>query len=99
VKLLCPVLFDGERRHRHGRNAGEIEPVLAFDVLQGLEDFVADTEVDMESRERSAIETRIDRKARAAFGSLIQFGHRLAHDEREEVGQIGRRGELKPFSK
>jgi hypothetical protein len=52
----------------------------------------------MQFHERSTIETRIDRKARAAFGSLIQFAHRLAHNEREEVGQFDRRRELKPFS-
>jgi hypothetical protein len=48
--------------------------------------------------ERPPVETGIDRKAHTAFRSLIQFGHRLPHDEREEVGQIARRRELKPFS-
>jgi hypothetical protein len=42
--------------------------------------------------------TCIDWKARAAFRSLIQFAHRLAHNEREEVGQLNGCRELKPFS-
>jgi hypothetical protein len=37
----------------------------------------------MKPHERPTVETGIDREARAAFGSLIQFGHRLAHDEYE----------------
>lgn len=98
VKLLGPMLFDGERRHHDGRNAGETEPVFALDTFERLEDFVSDAEVDVKLHERSTIETGINWKARAALGSLIQFGHRLAHDEREEVGQLARRRELKSFS-
>lgn len=98
VKLLRPVLLDRERRHHDGRNTGETEPVFALDALKRLKDFVSHAEVDMKLHERSTIETGIDGKSRAAFGSLIQFGHRLAHDEREEVGQFNRCGKLKPFS-
>ena len=53
----------------------------------------------MKLHEGSTVETSIDWKTRAAFRSLIQFGHRLAHGECEEVGQFDRRGELEPFSK
>ena len=98
VKLFRPMLLNGEGRHHNGRDAGETEPVLTFDALERLEDFISNAEIDMKFHERSTIETCIDRKARAAFRSLIQFGHRLAHDEREEVGQIDRRRELKPLS-
>src|SRR5262245_37192388 len=86
VKLLRPMLFDGERWHHNGRDAGEIQPVFALDALQRLEDFITDSKVDVKLHERSTIAAGIDRKARAAFGSLIQFGHRLADYEREEVG-------------
>lgn len=86
VKLLRPMLLDRKRRHDNGRNAGECEPVFALDGLERLKDFVSDSEVDVKLHERSTVETAIDRKPRAALGSLIQFGHRLAHDEREEVG-------------
>ncbi len=98
VELLRPMLLDGERRHQNGGNAGETEPVFALDTLERLQDFVSDTEVDVKLHERPSVETGVDRKAGATFGSLIQFGHRLAHDKREEVGQIDRRCELKPFS-
>jgi hypothetical protein len=92
------MLFDGERRHHDGRNAGETEPVFALDAFERLEDFVSDAEVDVKLHERPTIETGIDWKSRAAFRSLIQFGHRLAHDEREEVGKLDRRRQLEPFS-
>src|SRR5262245_31610685 len=98
VKLLRPMLFDGERRHDNGRNAGECEPVLALDCLERFEDFVSDAQIDVKRHERPTVETGIDWKARAAFRGLIQFGHRLAHDEREEVGQLDGRRELEPFS-
>src|SRR5207237_8021811 len=98
VKLLGPVLLDREYRYYSGRNARETEPVVALDALERLEDFVSDAEVDVKLYERSTIETGIDWKARAAFRSLTQFGHRLAHDEREEVRQIDGRCELKPLS-
>jgi hypothetical protein len=92
------MLFDGERRHDNGGDAGQTEPVFALDGLERIEEFVSDSEVHMELHERSTVETGIDWKTRAAFGSLIQFGHRLAHDEREEVGQLDRRRELEPLS-
>ena len=98
VKLLGPMLFDGERRHHDGRNAGETEPVFALDACERLEDFVSDAEVDVKLHERSTIETGIDWKTRAPFRSLIQFGHCLAHYESEEVGQLDGRRELQPFS-
>ena len=98
VEFLRPVLLHRERRHDDGRNAGESEPVFALDVFERLEDFVSDSKVHMELHERSTIETRIDRKARTAFGSLIQFGHRFAHGEHEKVRQLDGRRELKPFS-
>jgi len=71
---------------------------LALDAFERLDDFVSDAEVDVKLHERSTIETGIDWKTRAAFWSLIQFGHRLAHDECEEVGQLDRRCELEAFS-
>jgi hypothetical protein len=92
------MLLNGERRHHNGGNARETDPVFALDAFQRLEDFIADSEVNVKLHERSAIETRVHRKARATFGSLIQFRHRLAHNEREEVGQLDGRRELKPFS-
>jgi hypothetical protein len=98
VKLLRSVLLDGECRYHNRRNAGETEPVFALDALERLEDFVSDAEVDVELHERSTIETGIHWKTRSAFWSLIQFGHRLAHDECEEVGQVDRHRELEPFS-
>jgi hypothetical protein len=98
VKLFRPMLLDGECRHHNGRNAGETEPILALDTLERLQYFVSDTEVDVKLHERPTVEPGIDWKSRAAFGSLIQFGHRLAHDEREEVGQLDGRRELEPFS-
>ncbi len=98
VKLLGPMLFDGERRHHNGRNAGETEPVFALDAFERLEDFVSDAEVNVEPDERSTVEMGVNGKSRAALGSLIQFGHRLAHDERKEVGQRDGRCELKPLS-
>ncbi len=52
----------------------------------------------MKLHEGTTVETSIDWKTRAAFRSLIQFGHRLTHGECEEVGQFHRRGELEPFS-
>ena len=74
------------------------EPVFALDGLERLQDFVSDSEVDVKLHKRPTVEAGIDWKARAAFRSLIQFGHRLAHDEREEVGQLDGRRELEPFS-
>jgi hypothetical protein len=98
VKLFRPMLLDGERRHHNGGNAGETEPVFALDALERLKDFVSDAEVDVKLHEGSTIVTGVDWKTRATFWSLIQFGHRLAHDECEEVGQLDRRRELEPFS-
>lgn len=43
----------------------------------------------MKLHKGSTVETNIDRKTRAAFRSLIQFGHRLAYGECEEGGQFG----------
>jgi hypothetical protein len=93
------VLLDGERRHDNGSNAGETEPIFALDTLERLQDFVSNTEVDVKLHECPPVETGIDRKPRTAFRSLIQFRHRLAHDERKEVGQLDGRCELEPFSK
>jgi hypothetical protein len=98
VKLFRPVLFDGERRDHNRRYPGEPEPVFALDAFERLEDFVSDTEVDVKLDERSTIETGIDWKPRAPFGRLIQFGHRLAHGEHEEVGQLDGRRDLKRLS-
>jgi hypothetical protein len=92
------MLLNGERRHHNGGNTRKTEPVFALDAFQRLEEFIADSEVNVKLHERPPVETGIDRKARAALRSLIQFRHRLAHDEREEVGQLDRRGELKSFS-
>ena len=97
VKLFRPMLLDRERRHHNGGNAGETEPVFALNVFERLQDLVPDAEVDVKLDERSTVEAGIDLKPRAALRSLIQFGHRLAHDEREEIGQLDGRCELKPF--
>jgi hypothetical protein len=89
------MLLDGERRHQNRRDAGETEPLFALDALERLQDFISNAEIDVKLHVRPAVDTSIDRKARATFRSLIQFGHRLADGEREEVGQIDRRCELK----
>ena len=92
------MLLDGERRHYHPRDAGETEPVFALDGLERLQNFVSDAEVDVKLYERPTIETGIERKTRAAFRRLIQFGYRLAHGEHEKIGQLDGRRELQPFS-
>jgi hypothetical protein len=92
------MLLDGERRHHNGRNAGETELVFALDAFERFQDFVSHAEVNVKPHERPTVEAGIDRKARTALRSLIQFRHRLTDDEREEVGQLDRRRELKSFS-
>lgn len=98
VKLLCPVLLGRERRNDHCRNARESQPIFSFDVFEWLEDFVAYAEVNVEPHERTTVEACINWKPRASFRSLIEFGHRFADDEREEVRQLHRRRQLQPFS-
>jgi hypothetical protein len=85
VKLLCPVLLGRERRNDHCWNACESQPVFSLDIFERLEDFVTHAEVNMEPDECPIVEARIKWKPRAAFRSLIEFGHRFADDKREEI--------------
>lgn len=89
------MLLGRERRDRDRGNARKAEPVFTCDFLERLEDFVADTEVDVEFHECPTIETGVNREPSAALWRLIEFGHRLTDNEREEVWQPHSGCELK----
>src|SRR5687767_15290657 len=60
VKLLCPVLFDGQRRHDDRRDARETEPVLTLNTLERLKHVVPDAEVNVEPDERPTVEAGVN---------------------------------------
>ena len=95
VKLLCPVLLDGQRRHDNRRDAGETEPVLTLNTLERLQHVIADAEINVEPDERSTVEAGVNGESRAALWSLIEVGHHFADLEHEEVRQLHRRGDQK----
>lgn len=85
VKLLCPVLLDGQRRHDDRRDPRETEPVLTLNTLERLEHFISDAEVNVKPDERSTVEAGVNGKARASFWSLIEVGHQFADLKHEEL--------------
>ena len=85
VELFRPMLFDRQRWHGHRRYTGEAEPVFSRDLLQWLEDFVANTKVNVEPGKGSTIEPRIHWKASPTLRRLIQLGHRLSDYEGKEI--------------
>lgn len=99
VQLLSPVLFRRECWNGYGTNACEPQPIFSDEVIKRLENLVSDTKIDVELHERTAVQTRINRKSRAALRRLIELQCGLADDEGEEVGKMNGRRCLKTLSK
>ena len=85
VKLLRPVLLDGQCRRDNTRDVGETEPVLTLNTLKRLQHVIADAEVNVKPDECSTVEAGVNRESRAAFWSLIEVGHHFADLESKEI--------------
>ncbi len=99
VEFLSEMFLPRNRRDGRRGDPGESKPVARLDNFGWIALHIAECDIQMESRECTAIEQRVHRVTSSAIGRSIQIHRRLTDVENKEIPQVARCRRLQNLQK